>query len=115
MSSYFNLNEVNCSGSEKSLTECRSDKVGIHYCFFKAGVICYGTFLSLSVTNIMNTFEFSDPNCNDSDIRLVDGETERDGRVEICINGIWGAVCDDYWDVKDARVVCRQLGYDGCK
>ena len=55
----------------------------------------------------------SDPECNETDIRLVDGPAANIGRVEICLNGVWGSVCDDYWDVRDAQVVCRQLGYDG--
>ena len=39
------------------------------------------------------------------------GQTEREGRVEICFDQVWGTVCDNAWDIMDASVACGQLGF----
>ena len=49
--------------------------------------------------------------CTNGSIRLRNGSTSMNGRVELCLNGDWGTVCDDGWNTVDANVACGQLGY----
>ncbi|XP_047657106.1 deleted in malignant brain tumors 1 protein-like [Tachysurus fulvidraco] len=84
------LNNVQCSGNESTITQCSHRGFGVDNCFHSkdAGVTCSdGTI-----------------------IRLTGGKDSCSGRVEILHNGQWGTVCDDYWDLNAAEVVCRQIG-----
>ena len=43
----------------------------------------------------------------------MDGSSNMEGRVEVCLSGVWGTVCSNGWTAVDANVACRQLGYSG--
>ena len=51
--------------------------------------------------------------CEEGDLRLTGGSAINQGRVEICMNKIWGAICSTnrQWGQSEAAVTCRQLGF----
>lgn len=45
--------------------------------------------------------------------RLVDGSKNSEGRVELYYDGVWGTICEWSWDIREADMVCRSLGFLG--
>ncbi|XP_022092069.1 deleted in malignant brain tumors 1 protein-like [Acanthaster planci] len=86
------LDHVNCKGSEKQLQDCPASRGNNCNHGEDAGVVC--------------------ASASAGDIRLIGGSSALEGRVEVFVNGAWGTVCDDGWDLTDASVACRQLGYN---
>ena len=50
--------------------------------------------------------------CSDGEVRLVEGESEWEGRLEVCFSRRWGTVGSDGWTQTNAQVVCNDLGYE---
>lgn len=93
------MNEVVCSGFEKSLTECYFNKEALGCSHEEdAAVKC-----NVPAMGFHNR------------LRLSGGRNPYEGRVEVLAerNGstVWGAVCSESWGIMEAMVVCRQLGY----
>ncbi|XP_073669187.1 scavenger receptor cysteine-rich type 1 protein M130-like [Paramisgurnus dabryanus] len=110
------LDDVNCEGNETSLWSCSSRVWGHHDCNHKedVGVVCSGkqcTAPYLIYKDNLYKIYLNQKQCsNHLPLRLSGGKGLCSGRLEVYHNSVWGSVCDDLWDIRDAQVVCRQLG-----
>ena len=50
--------------------------------------------------------------CSDGEVRLVGGEKETEGRVEVCFSKRWGTIGGDGWTQTESNVICNDLGYE---
>ncbi|XP_059208166.1 scavenger receptor cysteine-rich domain-containing group B protein [Centropristis striata] len=105
------LDNVDCRGGEKELSQCRSLGWGIHNCYHyeDVGVTCKGPVGSKGFEE-RTTLPSVNIGLQDGVVRLMNGQNSCQGRVEIYYQGVWGTVCDDDWTLNNARVVCQQIG-----
>ena len=120
------LDNLHCTGREASLLECRHSGINVHNCRRNqdASVTCECECNWHILDSCYCAFKFlhnktmyiicaigASTRFSSGSLRLANGYASSVGRVEIWFSNQWNTVCDDYWNIEDANVACRQLGF----
>ena len=103
---YTITNQIDCTGNEYQLRDCLSDGFQFRKQTNIATVTCRE-----SVFSIQSVFLSVITDCTNEAMRLVSGPSNREGRVEVCVDGRWGTVCGEGWGDTEAGLVCASLGF----
>ncbi|KAK3517664.1 hypothetical protein QTP70_015163 [Hemibagrus guttatus] len=103
------LDELKCRKHDSNLWQCPSSPWGQNSCDNRDEVAriactgdCYSALVCFLLCDVCDVEHWS--------LRLSGGKGSCSGRLEVYHNSTWGFICDDQWNISNAKVVCRQLG-----